>query len=174
MTTKMSLGLPKGCGKKELNEMLLKKQAAVIKRIKPKKDLDDHYDLEGVWGLPHEEMSHPPKPKLWYLLAVLKKVGISLEQVGDEMGLTFLGNVIHQFKLSNTGSCNYICFLYNYFQKISHNDWPAKNAVLEKLTKSLPKMKQTRNKAKKSFNKWWREEMLTGIRWGVGCGVKPH
>ena len=100
-------------------------------------------------------MSHPPKPKLWYLLAVLKKVGISLEQVGDEMGLTFLGNVIHQFKLSNTGSCNYVCFLYNYFKKISHDDWPAKNAVLEKLTKSLPKMKQTRNKAEKSFNKWW-------------------
>ena len=40
-----------------------------------------------------------PRPKLWYLIVVLKKTGISLEQVGDEMGLTFLGNVIHQFKL---------------------------------------------------------------------------
>ena len=71
-------------------------------------------------------MSHPPKPKLWYLLVVLKKAGISLEQVGDEMGLTFLGNVIHQFKLLKPGSCNYVCFLYNYFQKVSQDDWPAK------------------------------------------------
>ena len=165
MAGKMSLGNPYGRVSATellptLNEMLLKKQEALIKEIKPEKDLDDRYDLEGVWDqqlscYPHEEMSHPPKPKLWYLLVVLKKAGISLEQVGDEMGLTFLGNVIHQFKLSNTGSCNYVCFLYNYFQKISHDDWPAKNAVLEKLTKRLPKMKQTRNKAKKSFNKWW-------------------
>ena len=152
MATKPYGGVPP---REQLIEMLREKQEAIIKEIKPEKDLDDRYDLEGVWGLPHEEMSHPPKPKLWYLLVVLKKTGISLEQVGDEMGLTFLGNVIHQFKQTNTGSCNYVCFLYNYFQKISHDDWPAKNAILEKLTKSLPKMKQTRNKAKKSFNKWW-------------------
>ena len=149
--------------KKELIKMLLKKQEALIKEIKPEKDLDDRYDLEGVWGLPHEEMSHPPKPKLWYLIAVLKKVGISLEQVGDEMGLTFLGNVIWQFKLVNLGSCNYVCFLHNYFQKVSTRDWPAKNAILKKLTKRLPKMQQTRNKADKSFNEWWREEMLKQI-----------
>ena len=103
--------------KKELIKMLVKKQEALIKEIKPEKDLD-----EGVWDLPHEEMSHPPKPKLWYLIAVLKKVGISLEQVGDEMGLTFLGNVICQFKRVNLGSCNYVCFLYNYFQKVSTRD----------------------------------------------------
>ena len=30
-----------------LNEMLLKKQEAIIKKIKPKKDLDDLYDHEG-------------------------------------------------------------------------------------------------------------------------------
>ena len=93
----------------------------------------------------------------------IKKTGISVDQVGDNMGLTFLGNVIHQFKLLNPGSCNYVCFLYNYFQKVTTRDWPAKNAILEKLTKCLPKMEQTRNKAKKSFNKWWREEMLKQI-----------
>ena len=71
-------------------------------------------------------------PKLWYLLVVLKKAGISLEQVGDEMGITFLGNVIRQFKLFNCRSCNYVCFLYNYFQKVSHVDWPAKYEILEK------------------------------------------
>ena len=151
------LRIPKGCGKKELNEMLLKNQEALIKEIMPEKDLDDRYDLEGVWVLPYEEMSHPPKPKLWYLISVLKKVGISLEQVGDEMGLTFLGNVIHQFKLTNLRPCNYVCFLYNYFQKVSPIDWPAKKAILGKLTKRLPKMVQTRNKAEKSFNEWWLE-----------------
>ena len=137
----------------QLKEMLLEKQEALIKEIVPKRDPHDYY--EGEFYPEPEEMSHPPKPKLWYLLVVLKKAGISLEQVSDNMGLTFLGNVIYQFKLSNTGSCNYVCFLYNYFQKISHDDWPAKNTVLEKLTKSLPKMKQTRNKAEKRFNKWW-------------------
>ena len=158
MASKMSLGNPYELPhreqlKKELNEMLLKKQAAIIKKIKPEKDLDDQ---EWVWDEPHEEMRpHPPKPKLWYLIAVLKKTGISLEQVGDNMGLSFLGNIIYQFKLLNPGSCNYVCFLYNYFQKVSPIDWPAKNAMLKKLTKSLPKMKQTRNKAEKSFNKWW-------------------
>ena len=120
--------------------MLLEKQEAIIKEIKPEKDLDDLYEWE-----PHSEHEgdgiHPPKPKLWYLIVVLKKTGISLEQVGDEMGLTFLGNIICQFKLLNPGSCNYVCFLYNYFQKVSHDDWPAKNAILEKLTKSLPKMR---------------------------------
>ena len=156
--------------KKELIKMLVKKQEALIKEIKPEKDLDDRYDLEGVWIatellIPHEEMSHPPKPKLWYLIAVLKKVGISLEQVGDEMGLTFLGNVICQFKLVNLGTCNYVCFLHNYFQKVSTRDWPAKNAILKKLTKRLPKMRQTRNKADKSFNEWWL--VANGGVWGI-------
>ena len=138
-----------------LNEMLLKDQEAIIKEIKPEKDLD--YRYEGEFYPEPEEMGHPPNLKLWYLLAVLKKVGISIDQVGDEMGLTFLGNVIHQFKLTNLRACNYVCFLYNYFQKVSPIDWPAKKAILGKLTKRLPKMVQTRNKAEKSFNEWWLE-----------------
>ena len=159
---------PRGVGyphseqlKKELNEMLLKKQEAKIKEIKPEIDLDLYVWEPSLRDEPHEEMRH--HPKLWYLIAVFKKTGISVDQVGDNMGLTFLGNVIHQFKLLNPGSCNYVCFLYNYFQKVTTRDWPAKNAILEKLTKCLPKMEQTRNKAKKSFNKWWREEMLKQI-----------
>ena len=155
--------------KKELNEMLLKKQEAEIKEIKPEIELDLYEWEPPLQDEPHEEMRH--HPKLWYLIAVLKKTDISLDQVGHNMGLTFLGNVIHQFKLLNPGSCNYVCFLYNYFQKVSTRDWPAKNAILEKLTKRLPKMEQTRNKAKKCFNKWWREEMLKQIfyyRYQVG------
>ena len=163
MAGKMSLGDPYGGVfatelLSTLNEMLLKEEEKLIKKIKeikPEKDLD--YRYEGEFYPEPEEMSHPPKPKLWYLIAVLKKTGISLEQVGDEMGLTFLGNIIHQFKQVNLGSCNYVCFLYNYFQKVSPIDWPAKNAILKKLTKRLPKMVQTRNKAEKSFNEWWLE-----------------
>ena len=163
MTTKMSFDFPSPFPKmfggqqslQELDEMWVKEAEVKIKEIKPEKDLDDRYDLEGVWVLPHEEMSHPPKPKLWYLISVLKKVGISLEQVGDEIGVTFLGNVICQFKQFNLRSCNYVCFLYNYFQKVSTRDWPAKNAILKKLTKRLPTMQQTRNKVDKSFNEWW-------------------
>ena len=139
--------------REQLKEMLLEKQEAVIKNIKPEKDLDDHYEWE--FYPEKEEMSHPPKPKLWYLIKVLKKTGISLEQVGDNMGLTFLGNVICQFKLLNPESCNYVCFLYNYFHKVSRDDWPAKNTILEKLAKYLPKMEQTRRKAEKGFNAWW-------------------
>ena len=103
----------------------------------------------------NEKMGQLTKPKLWYLLVILKKAGISLEQVGDEMGITFLGNVIRQFKLFNLRSCNYVCFLYNYFQRVSQDDWPAKHEILKKLAKYLPKMEQTRNKAEKAFNEWW-------------------
>ena len=156
--------------REQLKETLIKQQEAKIKEIKPEKDLDFYpRDQQLCCYLPDE----PPGEKrhhlkLWYLLAVLKKAGISLDQVGDNMGLTFLGNVIHQFKRNQQlscypGSCNYVCFLYNYFQKVSPIDWPAKNAILKKLMKRLPKMVQTRNKAEKSFNEWWREEMLKQI-----------
>ena len=171
------LRAPKGCGKKELNEMLLEDQEAKIKEIKPEIELDLYAWEPPLQDKPYEEVRD--RPKLWYLLAVLKKVGISVDQVGDNMGLTFLGNVIYQFKRHQQlscypGSCNYVCFLYNYFQKVSTRDWPAKNAILGKLTKRLPKMVQTRNKAEKSFNEWWREEMLKQIiynRYKVGL---PH
>ena len=155
----------------ELDEMWVKEAEAKIKEIKPEKDLDFYsWDSNSVADPlpdePREEMRH--HLKLRYLIAVLKKVGISVDQVGDNMGLTFLGNIIHQFKRNqqlscNPGSCNYVCFLYNYFQKVESIDWPAKNAILRKLTKRLPKMVQTGNKAEKSFNEWWREEMLKQI-----------
>ena len=146
--------------REQLKKMLLEDQEAKIKEIKPEKDLDFYSWEPPLPDEPHEEMRH--HLKLWYLLAVLKKTGISVDQVGDNMGLTFLGNVIHQFKRYQQlscypGSCNYVCFLYNYFQKVSSRDWPAKKAILGKLTERLPKMVQTRNKAEKSFNEWWLE-----------------
>ena len=152
--------------REQLKKMLLEDQEAKIKEIKPEIKLDFYsWDSNSVADpLPDEPYEEArDRPKLWYLIAVLKKAGISLDQVGDNMGLTFLGNVIHQFKRYQQlscypGSCNYVCFLYNYFQKVSTRDWPAKNAILGKLAKKLPKMVQTRNKAEKSFNEWWQEE----------------
>ena len=157
MATKLRVPSPH---REQLEKMLLEEQEAKIKEIKPEKDLHFYSWEPPLPDEPHEEMKH--HLKLWYLLAVLKKVGISVDQVGDNMGLTFLGNVIHQFKRHQQlscylRSCNYVCFLYNYFQKVSTRDWPAKNAILGKLTKRLPKMVQTRNKAEKSFNEWWLE-----------------
>ena len=133
--------------KKELIEMLLKKPAVIIQN-------EQETDLDLC---EQEEMrpSLPPEPNLGYLIKVLEKTGISLEQVGENNGLSFLANIICQFKLLNPRSWNYVCFLYNYFHKVSHDDWPAKNAILEKLAKNLPKMEQTRKKAEKSFNEWW-------------------
>ena len=158
MATK--LHVPKGCAganphREQLEKMLVEEQEAKIKEIKPEIELDLYAWEPPLQDEPHEEVRD--RPILWYLLAVLKKVGISIDQVGDEMVLTFLGNIIHQFKLTNLRPCNYVCFLYNYFQKVSPIDWPAKKAILGKLTKRLPKMVQTRNKAEKSFNEWWLE-----------------
>ena len=141
--------------REQLEKMLLEDQEAKIKEIKPEIELDLYAWEPPLQDEPYEEVRD--RPKLWYLIGVLKKTGISLDQVGDNMGLTFLGNVIHQFKRHQQLSCNYVCFLYNYFQKVSPIDWPAKNAILKKLTKRLPKMVQTRNKAEKSFNEWWLE-----------------
>ena len=137
-----------------LREQLKKKQEAMIKKIKPERDPNDYYDPND-YHVNEDKLGQLTKPKLWYLLVVLKKAGISLDQVGDEMGITFLGNVIRQFKLFNLRSCNYVCFLYNYFQKVSQDDWPAKHEILKKLVKYLPKMEQSRRKAEKSFNEWW-------------------
>ena len=127
----------------------------MIKKIKPERDPNDYYDPNVYYDYDNDKLGQLTKTKLWYLLAVLKKAGISLDQVGDEMGITFLGNVIRQFKLFNLRSCNYVCFLYNYFQKVSQDDWPAKHEILKKLAKYLPMMEQTRNKAEKAFNEWW-------------------
>ena len=90
--------------KKELIEMLLKKPAVIIEN-------EQETDLDLC---EQEEMrtSLPPEPNLGYLINVLKKkTGISLEQVGEKAGLSFLANIICQFKLFNIGSCNYVCFL---------------------------------------------------------------
>ena len=100
--------------------MLLKKQEAKIKEIKPEIELDLYAWEPPLQDEPHEEVRD--RPKLWYLIAVLKKVGISLDQVGDNMGLTFLGNVIYQFKRHQQlscypGSCNYVCFFIQLFSK---------------------------------------------------------
>ena len=160
---------PKWCAvanphREQLEKMLLEEQEAKIKQIKPEIEQVDYESVfypEGVCSNSATRQQSCPLPQLWYLIEVLKKTGIfHLEQVGDKTGLIFLCNIIQQFKLYQKlscypGSCNYVCFLYNYFQKVSTDDWPAKNAILRKLEKRLPNMVQTRNKAEKRFNVWW-------------------
>ena len=75
-----------------LREQLKKKQEAMIKKIKPKRDSYDRMATSPTLGIATQLLmaqieGKPTKSKLWYLLVVLKKVGISLEEVGDEMGL---------------------------------------------------------------------------------------
>ena len=117
MATKLRVPSPH---REQLEKMLLEEQEALIKEIKPEIELDFYSWEPPLPDEPHEEMRH--HLKLWYLLAVLKKVGISVDQVGDNMGLTFLGNVIHQFKRNQQlscypGSCNYVCFFIQLFSK---------------------------------------------------------
>ena len=56
--------------REQLKEMLIEKQKALIKEIVPKRDTYE----EEEWVYPElQDEPHPPKPKLWYLLVVLKK-----------------------------------------------------------------------------------------------------
>jgi len=63
-------------------------------------------------------------------------------------------NVIELFKMCN--SVNYGSFLRNYFEKVSSEDWPYKNEILKLLTRHLPKLSKTEQRAKKKFDEWWR------------------
>ena len=63
--------------------------------------------------------------------------------------IRFLGNVIEQFKMYN--SVSYGSFLRNYFKKVSSEDWPYKNEILNLLSRHLPKLSKTEQRAKKSL-----------------------
>ena len=68
-----------------------------------------------------------------------------------------LVNRINQFRRVDGKSINYVCFLYDFFQAISSEDWPRKEKSLERLTPHLPKTSKTRRRAKERFEKWWTE-----------------
>ena len=90
MAGKMSLGNPyephleqliemlvekQPADREQLIEMFAGKQSAIIKEIKPEKDLDEGCGVPPLWEFypEPEEMNHPPQPNLWYLITVLKK-----------------------------------------------------------------------------------------------------
>jgi len=102
---------------------------------------DDIQDMSSV--RPPEE---PDTSVCWvHLKNVLKKCGIYDMFNYDQ--IRFLGNVIEQFKIYN--SVNYVSFLNNYFEKVSSEDWPYKNEILELLSLHLPKSSETEQRAKK-------------------------
>ena len=68
-----------------------------------------------------------------------------------------LANRINQFRRVDGKSINYVCFLYDFFQAVSSEDWPRKEKILERLTPHLPKTSKTRRCAKERFEKWWTE-----------------
>ena len=180
MAAKMSLGVNNPYGnlreplKKELIEMLLKKQAVIIKENKLENDLDLCEQEEEM------RPSLPPEPKLGHLIAILKKTGITFEQIGDKMGLSFLGNIICQYKQFNLGSCNYVCFLYNYFQKVSASDWPGKMQYLKSSRKVCRRWNKPEIKPKKvSTNGGWlqtscriKQQLSLMFFYHRQCGLK--
>ncbi len=75
-----------------------------------------------------------------YLKSILAKYEIT-DAVGID-SCQFLANIIQQFQLHVGKPVNYVCFLYNYFQGVSKDDWPNKSEILNRLKKVLPKLKK--------------------------------
>ena len=75
-------------------------------------------------------------------------------EVYDPERYRFLGNIIKQFGCDGK-SVNFICFLYDYFQAVSSEDWPRKKEIIELLSPHLPKIPKTRRRAKERFDEWW-------------------
>ena len=57
----------------QLKKMLLEEKEAMIKKIKPKREPNDYYDPNDYHDYDNEKMGQLTKPKLWYLLVILKK-----------------------------------------------------------------------------------------------------
>ena len=68
-----------------------------------------------------------------------------------------LANRINQCRRVDGKSINYVCFLYNFFQAVSSEDWPRKEKILERLSPHLPKTSKSCRCAKERFEKWWTE-----------------
>lgn len=95
----------------------------------------------------------PPAGNIFYVKRVLAKY-----EIADAVGIErhqFLTNVIKQFQLHVDTPINYVCFLYNYFQAVSKDDWENKTKILEQLEKALPKLKKKRKEAEELFYEWW-------------------
>jgi len=90
---------------------------------------------------------------------ILSAVNITIKNGREEYDparYRFLGGVINNF-VDGGKSVNYACFLYDYFQAVSSDAWPRKEEILELLSPHLPKINETRWRAKARFRKWWEE-----------------
>ena len=145
-------------------DLIEKQKQEEVKRIKRqepwiKREANKSREAEQriIYNAQEETKMRFTAPASGWTRRVVKKIGINL----DEMHEVFLGNVVDQFKRyemqmqeGRQRSVNYVCFLFNYFQKVSEEDWPEKRRIIIKLAKALPNVK-TRIKANKRFEKWW-------------------
>ena len=81
----------------------------------------------------------------------------------DPKRYRFLVALINDFRdggksVKSVRSVNHVCFLYDYFQAVSSDDWPRKEEILERLSPHLPKIWKTRWRAKARFSEWWWKE----------------
>ena len=56
--------------------------------------------------------------------------------------ISFLGNVIAQFRAKTGKSVNYPCFMHNYFEMVPSEVWPCKKEIMESISHRLPKSLQ--------------------------------
>jgi hypothetical protein len=90
---------------------------------------------------------------------ILSAVNITIKNGREEYvpaRFRFLGGVIDNF-VDGGKPLNYVCFLHDYFQAVSSDAWPRKEKILKLLSPHLPKMLETRWRAKVRFHKWWEE-----------------
>jgi len=89
-----------------------------------------------------------------YLKNVLRKCDIY--QMFSFKEVDFLGKIIAQFRDVTTKSVNHTCFLYDFFENVSSENWPQKKEVMKILyCHHLPKELERVWIAKNEFNKWW-------------------
>ena len=105
--------------------------------------------------------STPKKNNPTHFRKILEKVKIfdavnTTIKEYDPKRYRFLEALINDFR-DGGKSVNYVCFLYDYFQAVSSDDWPRKEEILERLSPHLPKIWKTRWRAKARFSEWWKE-----------------
>ena len=95
--------------------------------------------------------------KKYKILDDVNTVILDGREVCDSTRYHLLAHCINQYRCIDGKSINYVCFLYDFFQAVSSEDWPRKEKILECLSLHLPKTSKTRRCAKERYDKWWTE-----------------
>ena len=90
-----------------------------------------------------------------YLKDVLQKCNI--DKMFSSSEVTFLGNVIAQFKGVTGKSVNYTCFLYNYFKMVPSECWPNKKEIVKSIYCNHLKKLESGWCTNQEFYKWWKK-----------------